>query len=758
MIKNTQENELIKEFILKSLKPNYNETFEIDFITQKSINKINLHLNLKSDTQKRFFIYSNAIRHICNEHGAQRGERNKKKADEILFKKEDYLQIIDVLEYPDEIKYSTKNSVRFVKYFSGKTMCCIMRKKYYDDFELKTAYQDELKGIVDILEVTDFYIEKIKDNSDSIGALRNEYGQFVDDITKRLRNGESLDLAKVKKIAKDYPEITPDRLLQLCEVAVVLASKCIIAKETSLRAKFEELVDLYNRQPTITPNNTKSLLLQQYSTPCPLAFLAGKYVESNTPNAHYLEPCAGNGLLTISLPAEKTHCNELDTIRYENLTLIPYLEKRENKDATDLKTFRKIWYDGVIMNPPFSKLDKKDFLDIERQINGERAVYTIKKLDYKIAINALESMKSNGKSAVIVGGDLMERYFNERGMMYGQRRTFIQFLHRQYVIEDIIYISGDWYRKQGTTFPICLILINGRQKWNNETKHQPPTYNPDKDTPIQTFDELFARILPHLTDTPPTEPTTKSNNKAKAKLLLKIKITKTRLRLLEMERSRSYVKLNGVEKKNTTTAITIMVIDKSNRSLLKRRDTTARFRLVRRGVMNLSGTNIYHENEITKLNQLILKLDTKKYDDNTFVFELGECFSDEIEREIRYNHIFESKYQDITFENKDFSVVIRASTHNTNCYNVKEKRPNAKQGYSATLKSKRTKNTFKPNPDVNFKEFVYLSENNDNKRYKKIVQSIISLFENGVYEDYASAEYINISTQESKQSKNKTSN
>lgn len=66
----------------------------------------------------------------------------------------------------------------------------------------------------------------------------------------------------------------------------------------------------------------------------------------------------------------------------------------------------------------------------------------------------------------------------------------------------MVYISEKLYRKQGTTFPICLILIDGKRDWVEDKKHQPARFNPDTDTPVETFNSLFERMMKHLETTP----------------------------------------------------------------------------------------------------------------------------------------------------------------------------------------------------------------------------------------------------------------
>ena len=129
------------------------------------------------------------------------------------------------------------------------------------------------------------------------------------------------------------------------------------------------MVELYNNQPIITPKDGKAIALQQYSTPCPIAFLMGEFLKNNnkacykngyyiTSDCLYYEPTAGNGMLAIALPSYLTWYNELDEIRFDNL--------ERNFSTIITKNDASVWkpdnqFTGVIMNPPFGSLTKSEY-------------------------------------------------------------------------------------------------------------------------------------------------------------------------------------------------------------------------------------------------------------------------------------------------------------------------------------------------------------------------------------------------------------
>jgi len=283
--------------------------------------------------------------------------------------------------------------------------------------------------------------------------------------------------------------------MQSAELDIVLQARAIAQNGESLRQRFDSLVELYDNQRTIRPTDTKSKLLQQYSTPCPLAFLASEYVKQYGKDCQYFEPSAGNGMLTISLPQNAVWVNELDEVRFENLKKQGYLVC-SNQDATKKILPEHFPADGIITNPPFASLPK----DEQITVNG----FTLATLDYKMAYIALEQMKDYGRAAVIVGGKMFDNYWKplkntDKKVLFGQWKVFLGWLYAAYNVEDLIYIGGDYiYRKQGTTYPVVLILINGRRV-PFSTEHKPDyIYDPLKNEIVTTYDQLFTRVAPTI--------------------------------------------------------------------------------------------------------------------------------------------------------------------------------------------------------------------------------------------------------------------
>lgn len=283
--------------------------------------------------------------------------------------------------------------------------------------------------------------------------------------------------------------------MQSRELDIVIKARAIAQNGESLRSRFNAMLDLYENQPTIRPTDTKSKLFQQYSTPCPLAFLASEFVKQEG-KRYYFEPSAGNGMLTISLPEQFTCVNELDEVRYKNLRKQGFCRVTQLDSSKKIDLYGGSFFDGVITNPPFKSLPKSE----QEVRNG----FNLATLDYKMAAVALDQMRGVGKAAVIVGGKLFDNYWKpvkgtDKKMLFGQWKVFLGWLYGQYNVVDVIYIGGDYiYRKQGTTYPVVLILINGRHSFDKDKYKPRYIFDPVKDKIIETYEQLFERVSPHL--------------------------------------------------------------------------------------------------------------------------------------------------------------------------------------------------------------------------------------------------------------------
>ena len=145
------------------------------------------------------------------------------------------------------------------------------------------------------------------------------YERFIEgDRFETISQARSLAAAILKEPVRPGEPLAK-AVEEAIEQGVLLAAKRIVNREGDRTGDiYDRLVDLYQRQPTLGTRTSSSIELQQYSTPAPLAYLAGKLAGIDHSKTVY-EPTAGRGaLLLLSSPANAI-ANELDPNRADDL-------------------------------------------------------------------------------------------------------------------------------------------------------------------------------------------------------------------------------------------------------------------------------------------------------------------------------------------------------------------------------------------------------------------------------------------------------
>lgn len=332
------------------------------------------------------------------------------------------------------------------------------------------------------------------------GEVNNNHTQFVKSIRADIQAKKKHSKLSVEKLAASFGIIDKTEVKELTELAIVNIAREIAHSNDTTQNKFERIVDLYNHQVNLSHRTSQSILLQQYSTPAPIGYLAGLFIGADG-NTSVFEPSAGNGLLTIAAVPKRVIVNEIDDFRRSNLEKQDY-QLVLGRDATEpFKGFEKK-FDAVITNPPFGNLD--------RAIKYE--TFSIRTLDHLMALRALDAMKDSGKAAIIIGGHT--KWDSKDRIQAGKNRIFFNYLYSRYHVSDVINIDGKrLYSRQGTGFNVRLILIDGR-------KDKPSGAAPKKDLyqsqTIRSFQQLYERVIENM----------------ETDLLLKAKALRLRLQLL----------------------------------------------------------------------------------------------------------------------------------------------------------------------------------------------------------------------------------
>lgn len=321
--------------------------------------------------------------------------------------------------------------------------------------------------------------ENLVGDSKSAEERKMAEKKFIDVVNLQLGFKHKFNgIVELRKIAErvGLKDIKDTDLQELAETAIVKRARGIASSESTNGAeKFKRIKTLYENQPSLNQRDSERVMKQQYSTPAPYAFLADMYVKGKGKVIDSaLEPSAGNGMLTIGLPMDKVHVNDIDAQRLANLRRQGF-KNVTSQDGT--QPFADKDVDVVVTNPPFGSATPKEY-------DG----YKISSLEGQMAINALESMKDDGRAAIIIGG---KTEYAKNGSLNPKDKAFLGYLYSHYNVEDVINVDGSLYAKQGTSYPTRIILINGRRLNENAF---PPVKDKARAETVKDYDELYKRI------------------------------------------------------------------------------------------------------------------------------------------------------------------------------------------------------------------------------------------------------------------------
>lgn len=379
----------------------------------------------------------------------------------------------------DVVKEMRKEFAPAAKIFKKEDVDAIyeqMMNIRYRDGEQRMS----LKDWADYYEKTSpKHQENLVGDSKSAEQRKMAEKKFIDAVNLQLAFKHKFNgIVELRKIAErlGLKDIKDTDLQELAETAIVKRARGIASSESTNNAeKFKRIKALYENQPSLNQRDSERVMKQQYSTPAPYAFLADMYVKGNGKVIDSaLEPSAGNGMLTIGLPMDKVHVNDIDAQRLANLRRQGF-KNVTSQDGTQPFNVKPV--DIVITNPPFGSATPKDY-------DG----YKISSLEGQMAINALESMKGDGRAAIIIGGNTE---YAKNGSLKPKDKAFLGYLYSHYNVEDVINVDGGLYAKQGTSYPTRIILINGRRLDENVF---PPVKDKARAETVKDYDELYKRI------------------------------------------------------------------------------------------------------------------------------------------------------------------------------------------------------------------------------------------------------------------------
>ena len=268
------------------------------------------------------------------------------------------------------------------------------------------------------------------------------------------------------------------------EGALVRVGRRIVTQANSPTEAFDGLIDLYQRQPRLGVRTSTSLRQQAYSTPLPIAFLAANLAGVDQAKSIY-EPTAGHGVLVLGADPSRTYANELNPDRAADLRAQGYITT--TVDATVYLPSEKV--DVVIANPPFGKVQGQSW-----QVQGGPATrpYRCTQIDHAISFRALSAMKDDGRAVLILAAPMASKFgdFERASDAYNGKQSapFYKSLYDNYCVIEHFTVGGELYGRQGTTFPVDVVVIEGRGK---SSRRLPAVDLPKVYTSFESLKELL---------------------------------------------------------------------------------------------------------------------------------------------------------------------------------------------------------------------------------------------------------------------------
>lgn len=311
-------------------------------------------------------------------------------------------------------------------------------------------------------------------------------------VKNRIHNGEkTTDHDMLRHLSSKYGfSSSPARMREIRELAYVEVARDIALQHSKdIATRLRNLASLYSSMTTLVVKDADSKVLQEYSTPPPLAMLMGEYV-NGTEVQYILDPTAGNGMLFINTMPETAFANEISEHRLSNLHRWP--RRMMNITSHDAS---QPWPEGefpgnmrgsimgFLSNPPFGSIDKVKIDD-----------HLISKLEHQVMMNSLPLMNDAGKAAIILGGHLQ---LDPNGRIDGFEQYFYNWLYKNYNVDRILNISADLYARMGTKWPVRLVLINGRKPSPGGVA---PAFTQEDVTPAVTWQQVLEAVQPHFAE------------------------------------------------------------------------------------------------------------------------------------------------------------------------------------------------------------------------------------------------------------------
>ncbi|TET01646.1 strawberry notch C-terminal domain-containing protein [Burkholderia cepacia] len=289
----------------------------------------------------------------------------------------------------------------------------------------------------------------------------NDLALCADGLVRRMTRGEVLRSEDIRSFGATVHDLAQpmtqfdSRLRGVQEAIEAAVQRQVERSHGDPEAVFREAVSLLERQPPFIFRSTDSMILQQYSTPIPLA-LAAQHALGDTAGKKGLEPTVGNGSLVTRLPEGTEVIGvEIDAERARAAEKLRNVARVVTGDVTQTNIARlagDTGFDFVIANPPFGGLDKPvEMFDMK-----------VTRLDHLILMKSLAARVDDGAGVFIIGADRENIFPGKGGIVSGGSKNLFNWLNDHYET-DIVEISGKLYAKQGASYPIRMVGVGPRR-------------------------------------------------------------------------------------------------------------------------------------------------------------------------------------------------------------------------------------------------------------------------------------------------------
>ena len=313
-----------------------------------------------------------------------------------------------------------------------------------------------------------------------------------------LKGGRFNSIVEARSYASEWLGTTVERgtkeakaTEETIEASLVRAARLLVESAETPGQAYERLVDLYERQPNLSTRSSTSIQNQAYSTPVPLGYLVSA-LAGITPESVVYEPTGGHGALLIEANRERAIVNEIDPVRAADLRAQGF--QVTEHDASSYKPEQPV--DVIVMNPPFGAVSiggvSKEWL-----VRGGSATpaYRTTNIDHAIALHSLQSLKNDGRAVLVLGAPMGQKTGNQESAATtyngGQYVAFYKSLYDNYNVTQHFTVSGALYARQGTSYPVDVIVIEGRGK---SSRRLPAAALPEVYSSYEVLKELVPNV------------------------------------------------------------------------------------------------------------------------------------------------------------------------------------------------------------------------------------------------------------------------